>query len=97
MQASEVLVLDGDGARAAEVVKLLRFAGVPARTEAVDAPEHWRAIFFAGPLPEEHEVFLAGQAERKTPLILLETDKPARTRLSASSLVARLSWPFSLP
>jgi sigma-54 specific flagellar transcriptional regulator A len=97
MQASEVLVLDGDGARAAEVVKLLRFAGVPARTEAIDAPEHWRAIFFAGPLPEEHEVFLAGQAERKTPLILLETDKPARTGLPASSLVARLSWPFSLP
>jgi sigma-54 specific flagellar transcriptional regulator A len=97
MQASEVLVLDGDGARAAEVVKLLRFAGVPARTEAIDAPEHWRAIFFAGPLAEEHEVFLAGQAERKTPLILLETDKPARTGLPASSLVARLSWPFSLP
>ncbi|MEO1751471.1 sigma-54-dependent Fis family transcriptional regulator [Thiofaba sp. EF100] len=97
MQASEVLVLDGDGARAAEVVKLLRFAGVPARTEAIDAPEHWRAIFFAGALAEEHEVFLAGQAERKTPLILLETDKPARTGLPASSLVARLSWPFSLP
>ncbi|MFZ5466197.1 MAG: sigma-54 dependent transcriptional regulator [Pseudomonadota bacterium] len=97
MQASEVLVLDGDGARAAEVVKLLRFAGVPARTEAVDAPEHWRAIFLAGPLPEEHEVFLAGQAERRTPLVLLDTDKPARTGLPASSLVARLSWPFSLP
>ncbi len=95
MQASEVLVLDGDGARAAEVVKLLNFAGVAARTQVEDAPEPWRAIFLASGLAEEKLALLEGQGVRGVPIVLLDTGTPAP--LPASRLVARLSWPFSLP
>ncbi|MEW6764623.1 MAG: sigma-54 dependent transcriptional regulator [Pseudomonadota bacterium] len=94
MQPNMLLVLDDNEARAADMLRLLRFAGVEGVLHGDAESESWRAVMVAGSAQARHADVLQALAERKVPLVLVEYEGGARSALPASSWVAKLGWPL---
>ncbi len=94
MQPNMLLVLDDDEARAADLLRLLRFAGVEGIVDGDPLSGNWRAVMVSDSAQARHADALRGLVERNVPLILVEYLGGQRSALPASSWVAKLGWPL---